>query len=717
MGKSPGVSGKGALPLILCAVGALGANGGPVATHQDVLPPVGVELVQIDAVVTDKQGRPVPGLTKVDFEIREDGKLQDLSVFSNESHLGGEGAADAAAVPEPGLATPGVPVAKVRGRQIVIAVDDLHMTPANLVSTRKALLKFVDEQLSAEDQVALVTTSGAVGLSQELTSERTALRKAIERLNLLQERRVELDEVPHLTEYQAELIDRGDPEAIRLAVQEIRQDNGDVDEPLARQQAGRVAQRMLFEIMNYSGQTLSALEGVVRGLAPLSGRKLVVLVSDGFLIGLGSSDTRHYDLRRIIDAATRSGVVLYALDSRGLVSEVPGGNASFSGPAVITAPGVRESLQSRSIEALRDSLVALSEDTGGFLVKNSNDLAAGFLRILRDNVLYYVLGYEPTNKKRDGKFRKIEVRLVSRPELKDLKVRTRRGYFAAAEPKASAKDRSAEVESSQRDRQFAQALGSLIPLTGIPVRLAVDYVDVPPDGSRAIVKAEIDVRNVGFERTAEAYQAELEVAGAVFDESGRRVAEIAGERSRLRLPLENTQALREQGLAYEKAVALGPGHYEVRLAVRDVRTALLGNASAEIEIPDRQVHPVSLSSIFLSADDGAPEGQRTLTDVQVRKRFKAPQGLHYLVYVYRSDAAAREPAEVTLQAQLWSGDKLQGVGPSHKVAFADPGAPVPRQAERIALDALAPGTYELRIVVKGSPAAERAERRVTFTLE
>ena len=196
-----------------------------------------------------------------------------------------------------------------------------------------------------------------------------------------------------------------------------------------------MAERMLVEIMNYSGQSLSALEGVVRGLAPLSGRKVVVLVSDGFLIGLGSSDTRHYDLRRIVDAATRSGVVVYALDSRGLVSEVPGGNASFAGPPVITAPGVRESLQSRSIEALRDSLVALSEDTGGFLVKNSNDLSAGLARILRDNQLYYVLGYEPTNKKRDGKFRKIEVRLVSRPELKDLKVRTRRGYFAPGSPR------------------------------------------------------------------------------------------------------------------------------------------------------------------------------------------------------------------------------------------------------------------------------------------
>ena len=248
--------------------------------------------------------------------------------------------------------------------------------------------------------------------------------------------------------------------------------------------------------------------------------------------------------------------------------------------------------------------------------------------------------------------------------------------------------------------------------------MVVDYVDLPPDGPRAVVKAQVDVRNVGFERTAEAYQAELEVAGAIFDETGRRVTEIVGERSRLRLPLQNAQSFREQGLLYENATPLAPGRYEVRLAVRDVRTALLGNASGGIEIPDRNAQPLSLSSVFLNADDGGPvESGTKLTDVQVEKRFGRKQGLHYLVYVYRSDAAGMEPAEVTLQAQIWSGDKLQGVGPTHPVAFAEAGAPSPRQAERIALEPLAPGDYELRIVANDRKSAARAERRVAFTLE
>ena len=170
--------------MLASAAGLLAADAPRASPQHDSLPPVGVELVQIDAVVTDKQGRPVPGLTKADFEVREDGKPQDLSVFSVEGRPEAElVAADVAPAAPSAPAAPATPspgALKVRGRQIVIAVDDLHMAPTNLVSARAALLRFVDDQLSPDDEVALVTTSGTVGLSQELTRDRAALRRAID---------------------------------------------------------------------------------------------------------------------------------------------------------------------------------------------------------------------------------------------------------------------------------------------------------------------------------------------------------------------------------------------------------------------------------------------------------------------------------------------------------------------------------------------------------
>jgi VWFA-related protein len=716
---------QGALLSILILGGALAARAAGPQAVQSTLPPVGVELVQVDVVVTDNEGRPVAGLTAADFDVREDGKPQAVAYF------GAEGRAEDA-VPAPALSKP-LPLAEVIAaparpapprsavRQIVLAVDDLHIAPANMVAARAALKKFVDEQVDDDDRIALVTTGGSTGLSQELTRDREDLRRAIDRLSLIQQRRAQFDGVPHLSEYQAELIDRGDPEAIRVAVQEILHANPDLGEDLARLQAYQRAQSMLAQTMSYSEQALRTIEGVVAALAPVSGRKIVVLCSDGFLIGLGSTDTRHYDLRQIVDAATRSGVVLYALDTRGLVSEVPGGDASFEGPPVMTAPGGRESLQRRSVEALRDGMNALAADTGGLLVMNSNDLSFGLGRILQDSQHYYVLAYEPVNAKRDGKFRKIEVRLRGRS---GLRVRTRAGYFAPDEKKLAqaAEAAASEPPVARRDRELAQGLVALFPLTGIPVRMVVDYIDLPPDGPRALIKAHVDVRGVAFEKTEHGHVAELDVAGAVFDERGERVSEITGETSRLNLPLENAQVLREQGLLYEKAMALAPGTYQVRLAVREGRASLLGSASEWVEIPDRNSRSLSLSSVFLKADDGHPQGDGgsappLLEDVQVEKRLKRPQGLHYVVYLYRSDAAALEAADVSVQAQVWREGRLIGVGPTHKVVFPEPGAPPPRQAERIATEPLDPGPYELRIVATDRATGQKETERVAFTLE
>lgn len=157
----------------------------------------------------------------------------------------------------------------------------------------------------------------------------------------------------------------------------------------------------------------------------------------------------------------------------------------------------------------------------------------------------------------------------------------------------------------------------------------------------------------------------------------------------------------------------------MKLVVRDGGSGLLGNAAEWVEVPDRNARPLTLSAAFLKADNAPPKAGEdiALEDVQVDKRFRRGQGLHYLVYLYRSDAAAASPADVVLQAQVWSGDKLMGVGPTHKVAFGAGDAPPPRQAERIALEGLGAGTFELRLVATDKATGEKATRRTTFTVE
>ena len=172
-------------------------------------------------------------------------------------------------------------------------------------------------------------------------------------------------------------------------------------------------------------------------------------------------------MRRIADAGTRAGVVVYSLDTRGLVATPPTLRAESPlklGPTTNTNLDI---MARRSEGAVRDAMNAIAADTGGFLVENSNDLRAGLRAMMKDTENYYVLAYEPTNTKRDGGFRRIEVRL---PGVHGLKVRTRSGYFAPDERRLTAHVTPEDTARRQEQRraEMGTALGALAPLDGHP---------------------------------------------------------------------------------------------------------------------------------------------------------------------------------------------------------------------------------------------------------
>src|SRR5262249_35440906 len=163
----------------------------------------------------------------------------------------------------------------------------------------------------------------------------------------------------------------------------------------AIQQAQSKARMIVAQNAHYTRATLSNLESVIRNLRKLTGRKILVLLSDGFYLG-GSGSSQIYDMRRIIDAATRAGVVIYSIDARGLVASPPGGSASdSSGADDINLPGARTRIETSAINAKLDGLNALARDTGGTLFKNSNDLSLGLQRVLHAHETHYLLAFEP----------------------------------------------------------------------------------------------------------------------------------------------------------------------------------------------------------------------------------------------------------------------------------------------------------------------------------
>ena len=200
----------------------------------------------------------------------------------------------------------------------------------------------------------------------------------------------------------------------------------------------------------------------------MSGRKALFLVSDGFLTGIGTKSGAGYDLKRIADASTRAGVVIYSLDTRGLMASPPSATASSLTRTPPATVGMIDAMQRRSESATRDAMNALAADTGGFLVENSNDLRDGLKQMLKDSETYYVLAYEPTNR---------GVTAASARSRSSCPGSGREGADAIGLPGARttaaraglpATSDGAARRAEQRQAEMRTALHSLAPLVGDP---------------------------------------------------------------------------------------------------------------------------------------------------------------------------------------------------------------------------------------------------------
>jgi VWFA-related protein len=679
----------------------------------DVLPPVSVEVVRIDVVVTDKGGHPKTGLAREDFAVLEDGVPQKLVQF--EAY-----ARPVAAMPPAPASSPSTPAATAQAarprppRFVVLAVDDIHEEFGNMRRVQKALTRFVDEDMGPGDRVALVTTSGTQDASQEFTSDRGLLRRAISRLSA-KDRRAEWVNVPRITEYQAELIERGDPDALWLAKMDILCDHP--ADP-AEQEARTKARAVLSEAVDNARLTLETLERLTRGLASLPGRKVIFLVSDGFLTGLSAPGGAGFDIRRVVDASTRAGVVIYSLETPGL-NTAPGRSASESTfPDPVTVD-VKFMIERQGEEAELQAMHALAADTGGFLFDSSNDLHAGLKRALEDTESYYLLAYEPTNTKRDGAFRRIEVRL---PGRRDLKVRARTGYFAPGDRRAGSPSTVAEAQGRRAQGGPAGTGAALAPPAALPVQLSADFVSVDRGVSEVVVSGHVDTTTLPFVRDGDRYKAAVEVTAVVHDETGAVVTTLEPERLSMDMSEAEHERLSREGLPYQKTVTLKPGTYEVRLTVREDSTGALGVASQRVEVPNLAPARLTLSSLFLLkaggvAGAGTADPGAALVLSQAVRRFRRDESLFVELYAYNAKRDSSGTTSLVSQAEvLRGGAVLATAAPEPVITGGGDRPPVPH-VSRIGLGSLEPGEYELQVTVTDRNANEAATRQVEFTVD
>jgi VWFA-related protein len=562
MSVRPGV----ALLLVLLTGGTAAQSPPPGAGSPQSAPPsfrVEVNYVEVDAFVTDAQGRVVADLTADDFELLEDGRPQKVATFSfvnipierADRPLFAEGPIEADVQTNE----------HVEGRVYLIVLDDLHTDPTRASRVKAAARRFIEENFGLNDLAAVVYTSGRAADSQDFTNNTRLLLTAIDRFTGRK--------FPSATVEQLSAIITGP------AGPQGGPDTYAQERPY-RARSVMASIRKLAEFM-----------GGVRGR-----RKTMILIGEGVDYDIfqatgiegSTASTVIADTHDAIAAATRGNVSIYAIDPRGLAT----GAEELIGVSS-TLPDAGLGVQSIMAEQRRsqDSLRVLADSTGGFAAVNRNDMDTAFDRIVSENSSYYLLGYYPASDRRTGRFRKLAVR-VRRP---GLQVRARNGYF---EPRGRA-PREPARPAAGIPPAVADALGSPIPIGGVPMKVfAAAFKGPAPDAAVAIA-VEIGAAPFDFVENGGTFTERLELTYSAVDVSGKV---YPGERHAVDLNMkpDTFERVKADGLRILSQVNIPPGRYQLRLAAGN-RSGKAGSVLYDLDVPDFYRAPLAMSGVALTS--------------------------------------------------------------------------------------------------------------------
>ena len=697
--------------LALGLLGGVASPGGSQAARPTQAPPSTfpsqVEQVTVDVVVTDGKGQPVADLTRDSLDVYEDGVRQSIASFDVF-----QVAAPAAAAPPVGAAGPPPPPrvsanasgAAQGGRTFVIVFDDVHLRARTAQQAKAAVAEFLRRETREGDRVSLVASSGTVWWTARMEAGREELLALLKRLEgrLLPETRRDW-----LSDYEAMRIHVFRDNMILNRVQRRFETYGiptmtgqsqhvrgmmAVEDPVVTSRAAEV----YYEAAARNHLTLGALERAVSGLAPVRGRKSVVLVSEGFVY-----DTQLPEFKRILDATRRVNAVIYFVNSRGLEGLPDALTAEYR--TVLPAEDLGFAF-AQTMETTEGS-EGLASDSGGFTVRNSNDLTAGLKRIADETRVYYLVGYNPTNAARDGAFRKIEVKVRGR---RGLAVRARRGYYAPRDGAAPPEVRPGT------DPAFQAALDSPYELADLPLRMT-HYVrdETTLDRARVFLAAEVDVRRLDLAERDGKAQGALQYLMVAVPRDGGPFFRF-DQTLELALPPEAREEIGRTWLPVVREFELPVGRYRAKMVVRDKASGRLGTVIHDFEVPDMKPFRVStpvLSDVREQNSDGTP-GDRLA--VLARREFPQGGSLFCQVDVYR---AAKEEASGMPRVSMGyvvrrSNGSVVTQDPVSLVRPAPDGSVT--RLVGFSLENASPGEYELLMQVRDEFSGEARVLREPF---
>jgi len=650
---------------------------------------VNVNLIQIDVTAADRSGKRISDLTAADFEVFRAGKRQkvkDAVWVAERSTPAGPPAANPKAIKPH----------EVR-RTIALLLDDLSLSMDSLHYARKALREFVESRMQTGDLVALYRSSSGISVLQQLITDKPQLLRQIDSASLLNRMAANalapLDPQPLLAS----------PDS-SLARQAIEQDMRD-------QVLNRERQDML------TASSLASATTIVDGLREIPGRKSLILFSEGLQLvdspfaqtnpmtagmtmpgSLGGIRPRSLNaIRRLADHAIRAGVVIYTIDPRGLVdTNFTALDRPSSNPRVMEGQ-----LQQRNlyVNQSQDGLITLAEQTGGIAYRNTNDLSQALLDAIEDQQGYYLLSFEPDDetfvKVRDSaKFHNLSVKV----KRAGVKLRYRHGMYGVS-----------DEELRRGTDPLTSAMISPFRSTDIPLKLTPLFLRDAK--ARPMVRALVhfDLSRLQFadlpatpdDTNREPWKdAKVDQLLYLFDSNGKVVSN-AGRTHSLRLRGANFQQALTYGLTQELEMTLpGPGLYQLRTAVRDSATGLMGSALQFLDIPNLQSKSLILSDIALNG--GAWARNEDIMAGPAVRSIRAGDAVNYGAIIYNAGIApdTRSP-RLEMQVTLLRDGKLIHTGKKLPLAPANhkPEAPLSVSGTLTLGPRTPPGEYLLQLAV------------------
>jgi VWFA-related protein len=594
MMKVPGRTGlalpwiKRAAPLVfLCPLlFAQASQNSPAEVHVSSRPwqPAVIHVrtteIEVDVVVLDKKGQTVTNLKQQDFAIYDDGNQLQLSHFTVVDHI--PRSTKPAQPDQPAATTSPASVLKTaatpvppRPRYVALYFDDLHMPPGDVKHVQGAAENFLRTGLSEGDLVGLYTSSGLHDIN--FSGDASKVLHTVP--DLRSERRIfPGGGCPRISPYDAYLIANNlDPVAFKVAMDQAVQCNcADVGAyangcELMQQDVVRDKARALWgPILERAQDTVSSLDSLVNYLAKMPGERVLVLSSSGFF-----TDTLKRQVSDIVNTAIRAGIVINALDARGLFTTAPAQwraqSDETSATSLAALERIRREAETFGSEILmsRTAMIDFVLGTGGRFFRDRNDIGAGFYTLAAAPRTEYLLDFAP--EKLDGKYHKLHV-AVTTPG--NYEVQARPGYFAperdTAEPE-TAQSRLDAVVMSNHDE-------SKLPST------TTYQIRHSPSGTPELVVAfHLDLKKLPVVHQEDRSIEQLAFVAALFDAQGGFVAGKQGEMD-LYLKPETYERYSKEGIEASITLPVEPGKYRLRTVVQEEEKGRIVARSEEVDV-------------------------------------------------------------------------------------------------------------------------------------